>query len=231
MSEGVSVIVPIWNQADQIQEIVDDYRGSLASVGCPYEILLVVNGSSDGSLDTSNRIAAGHPEVRVLSLATAGWGAAVKAGVRAAGADLLCYTNSARTRGTDLARVIEYALANPGTAVKATRRLRDGVMRRAGSLLFNAECRLLFDLSVWDINGTPKAFPRALSRLLEIRSDDDLFDAEFMLTCREADYPVLEVPIEFTGRRGGRSSTTMRSAVRLYWGALRLRDRRQRTAP
>jgi glycosyltransferase involved in cell wall biosynthesis len=228
MSEVVSVIVPIWNQADQIQEIVDDYRGSLTSLGCCYEILLAVNGSSDASLEMSSRVAQPHPDVKVLSLATAGWGAAVKAGVRAAAGSLLCYTNSARTRGTDLARVIEYAVANPGNVVKATRRLRDGALRRAGSLLFNAECRLLFDLSVWDINGTPKAFPRALSRLLDLRSDDDLFDAEFMLTCREAGYPVLEVPIEFTGRRGGRSSTTMRSAVRLYWGALRLRERRRR---
>jgi glycosyltransferase involved in cell wall biosynthesis len=229
MSEVVSVIVPIWNQADQIQEIVDEYRGSLTSLGCCYEILLVVNGSFDASLEMSTRAAEPHGDVQVLSLATAGWGAAVKAGVRAAAGSLLCYTNSARTRGTDLARVIEYAAANPGNVVKATRRLRDGAMRRAGSLLFNAECRLLFDLSVWDINGTPKAFPRALSRLLDLRSDDDLFDAEFMLTCREAGYPVLEVPIEFTGRRGGRSSTNMRSAVRLYWGALRLRDRRRRT--
>ncbi len=227
MSELISVIVPIWNQAGQIQEIVDDYRGSLASLGRRYELLLVVNGSPDASLEMSRRAAGPHGDVQVLSLATAGWGSAVKAGLRAAAGGLLCYTNSARTRGADLARLIEYAAANPGTVVKATRRLRDGVVRRAGSLLFNAECRVLFDLSVWDINATPKAFPRNLSRLLDIRSDDDLFDAEFMLTCREAGYPVLEVPIEFSGRRGGRSSTTMRSAVRLYWGALRLRDRRR----
>jgi glycosyltransferase involved in cell wall biosynthesis len=227
MAGLVSVVVPIWKQADQIDEVVTDYCDSLATLGWHHELLLVVNGSPDRSLEVCQRAAEQRPGVRVLATPAAGWGVAVKAGLRAATGDLLCYTNSARTRGNDLARLIDYAIGNPGTVVKATRRMRDGVLRRAGSLLFNAECRLLFDLSVWDINATPKVFPRALSHLLNIQADDDLFDAEFMLTCRQAGYPMLEVPIEFTGRRGGRSSTTMRSAVRLYWGALRLRARRR----
>src|SRR5829696_679743 len=140
MPELVSVIVPIWKQADQIEGVVDDYCVNLASLGCRYELLLVVNGSPDGSLDVSRRAAQAHPDVHVLALSTAGWGTAVKAGLQAAAGDLLCYTNSARTRGADRAKVSAYAAGNPGTVRKATRRLRDGLMRRAGSLLFNAEC-------------------------------------------------------------------------------------------
>ena len=46
--------------------------------------------------------------------------------------------------------------------MKANRKIRDNWRRRLGSLLYNLECRALFDLANWDINGTPKVFPRAL---------------------------------------------------------------------
>jgi hypothetical protein len=49
-----------------------------------------------------------------------------------------------------------------------------------------------------------------------------------MLVCRQEDYPVLEVPLLATTRLGGRSTTNLRSALRMYRGAaaLRLRERR-----
>jgi hypothetical protein len=37
--------------------------------------------------------------------------------------------------------------------------------------------------------------------------------------CREAEYPMLEVPVFSTRRFGGKSTTTLRSAARMYWGA------------
>ena len=57
-----------------------------------------------------------------------------------------------------------YAAAYPNVVVKANRKIREHWTRRLGSLLYNLECRALFDLSNWDVNGTPKVFPRALRR-------------------------------------------------------------------
>ena len=65
--------------------------------------------------------------------------------------------------------------------LKANRTIRDSFQRRVGSLLFNLECRALFDLPTMDVNGTPKVFPRAFAKLLELARDDDLIDVEFML--------------------------------------------------
>ncbi len=60
-------------------------------------------------------------------------------------------------------------------------------------------------------------------RLLELRREDDLIDAEFVWVCRDAEYPMLEVPVFSSRRYGGKSTTTLRSAVRMYWGAWALR--------
>jgi hypothetical protein len=97
-----------------------------------------------------------------------------------------------------------------------------------GSLLFNLECRAMFELSCWDINGTPKVFPRSCEKLLGLTRDDDLLDLEFNVICAVQGYRMLEVPILSTRRHGGKSTTTMVSAMRLYWGAFQLwRARRQ----
>jgi hypothetical protein len=119
--------------------------------------------------------------------------------------------------------MILYASVHADSVVKANRKIRDSWVRRLGSLLYNLECRALFDLPYWDINGTPKVFPRGLKELTELRRDDDLIDLEFNAICRNQQYPVIEVPIFSARRHSGRSTTGMRSALRMYWGALKLR--------
>ena len=151
-----------------------------------------------------------------------GWGLAVRLGLARAEGRILCYTNSARTAPQELMLMLLYAVAYPEVVIKANRKIREGVTRRLGSLLYNLECRALFDLSYWDINGTPKVFPRSFARLLRLTRDDDLVDLEFNRICREAEYPVIEVPVFSSRRHGGKSTTGFGSAFRMYWGAIEM---------
>lgn len=218
----VSIVLPIHNQGDHISSVVQEYEEALTRLPHPHESILVVNGCRDNSLEISRALAEQYTSVRVMHSEKGGWGLAVKLGVREARGELLCYTNSARTSAQDLALLLLYAIACPNVVIKANRKIRESWHRRLGSLLYNLECRALFDLSYWDINGTPKVFPRAFDKLLALTRDDDLIDAEFNIICRREDYPMLEVPIFSYSRRGGMSATTYRSALRMYWGAIQL---------
>jgi glycosyltransferase involved in cell wall biosynthesis len=223
MSEPhISIILPVYNQADHIGDVVREYEQALARVPYSHEVLLVVNGSRDRSLEVCQALAAEHAAVRVEHSQRGGWGLAVKLGLGAARGDVLCYTNSARTSAQDLVLILLYGVVNPGVVVKANRKIRENWRRRTGSLLYNLECRALFDLSYWDINGTPKVFPREFDKLLALTRDDDLIDAEFNVVCRREGYPVLEVPIFASRRHGGSATTNYRSAVKMYWGAYQL---------
>ncbi len=218
----ISIILPVYNQADHIGEIVEEYEAALAGVDRRHETLLVVNGCRDNSLEVCRALEAKHPAVRAVHSQPGGWGLAVKLGLEQAQGDLLCYTNSARTASRDLTLCLLYALTYPDVVVKANRKIRDSAFRRLGSLIYNLECRALFDLANWDINGTPKVFPRHFEGLLALQRDDDLIDAEFSAVCRDTDYPIVEIPILSSTRHGGKSTTRIRSAVRMYWGAYRL---------
>jgi glycosyltransferase involved in cell wall biosynthesis len=220
----VSIILPVYNQADHIADVVRDYEAILSRLPTRHETLLVVNGSRDGSLEVCQALVETYPALRVIESVKGGWGLAVKLGLAEARGDVLCFTNSARTGPQDLLLLLLYALTDPNVVVTANRKLRKGWKRRLGTLLYGLECRLLFNLPNRDINGTPKVFPRHFDKLLALTCDDYLFDLEFMAVCRREGYPIMEVPVFRSNRRyGGTSTTTVRVALRLYWDAYRFR--------
>jgi glycosyltransferase involved in cell wall biosynthesis len=68
MPPRVSVVIPIFNEAENLADLHRELTSSLASLGQPYEILLVDDGSTDSSLERLLAIEAADPRVRVLRL-------------------------------------------------------------------------------------------------------------------------------------------------------------------
>jgi len=218
---SISIILPVYRQADHIRSVVQVYVDALGPIHATYEVLLVVNGpTDDGSLGVCRTVESEFESVRTITSEIPGWGRAVRVGIESSRGDLICYTNSARTSAKDLTDVLKAAMGQRDAIVKATRKIREGFVRRLGSLLYNLECRALFDLPYWDINGTPKVFPRAFARLLALTRDDDLIDLEFLVTCIEENHPVISVSTFSAIRHGGKSTTGVRAALRLYCGAI-----------
>lgn len=226
----VSVVLPVYNQADHIGARVDSYLDALQGVPYPVELVLVTNACRDASAKVCGELAQNRPGVRTIDTPRGGWGLAVKLGLREATGDLLGYTNTARTEPEALRGVLDFALTHPGHVVKARRSAR-GAWRKLGSMLYNLECRLLFGLRWGDVNGTPKFFPRKFEKLLTLQQDGDLIDAEFSMLCARNGYPLTEVPIPWGKRSGGKSTTKISSAIRMYRGAFQLARAARRGAP
>jgi glycosyltransferase involved in cell wall biosynthesis len=218
----ISIILPVHNEAAYVREMVEKFEEALDKVPAPHEFILVTNGCRDDSFEVCRKMAADNPRVRVINSERGGWGLAVRLGLAEARGTIICYTNLARTNPRDLTLLLLYAIAHPEVVIKTNRKIRDNWRRRLGSLIYNLECRALFDLSYWDINGTPKVFPRAFDKLMALSREDDLIDAEFNAICRRENYPVLEVPVFSHRRHGGKSTTNYGSAVRMYWGAYKM---------
>jgi len=227
-----SIILPVYNQETHVREVLEEYVGSLQRLHIPYELLPVINGPRrDRSLEVCQDLQAKFRCIRTLCIDAGGWGRAVRFGLSEAKGDLLCFTNSARTTARDLLLALVYGSVHDDAVIKANRKIRSSARRRLGSLLYNLECRALFDLPYWDVNGTPKVFSRKLSRLLELTRNDDLIDLEFNIICRLADYPVIEIPIFSSKRHSGKSTTSLNSAFRMYAGAWQLHKTFLQKAP
>jgi glycosyltransferase involved in cell wall biosynthesis len=64
----VSVVIPLFNEVENVGELHRELTRSLESLGRPYEILMVDDGSRDGTLDRLLEIEAADARVRVLRL-------------------------------------------------------------------------------------------------------------------------------------------------------------------
>src|ERR1700753_3459900 len=102
MRPKLSIILPVYNQADHVGEIVVQYQAALTHINHSYEIVLVVNGSKDNSLEVCQALAEKDDRIKVLHSIPGGWGLAVRLGLQHAEGEFICYTNSARTEPKNL---------------------------------------------------------------------------------------------------------------------------------
>ena len=218
----LSLVLPVYQQADHIAAAVQAFHGVLAGMGPAFEIILVPNGFDDGSEEICAGLAERLADVRSIGSPEAGWGRSVRVGIAAAKGRLIAYSNSARTQPQELAALLRAALSEPTAVTKAIRPVRGSLVRGIGSWLYNVECSMLLGTGTKDINGTPKIFPREFAALLALQSCDDLIDLEFLCLCRRHGYPVREIALTQDQRYGGQSTTGWRTAARLYAGAIRI---------
>jgi dolichol-phosphate mannosyltransferase len=218
----VSLILPCRNQADHIGEILPRYLDAMGREGAPFELVVVPNASTDGTAEVVAEMARRDPRIRVVENPAGGWGRSVRAGLDAAAGSLLVYTNTARTDPELIPLFLQRYRERGSALVKARREARRAPLRSFGSSLYNLEARVCFGLRCSDVNGTPKVFARDLYERARPTSDGDLLDLELMVQAHRLRVPVIEVPIRGFKRHGGRSSTSLKSAARMYAGAVRL---------
>lgn len=218
-----SVVLPLYKQVAHVEHLYKVYTENLDSLNAPWELLFIVNGYDDGAFDKLNSINK-LDCVKVIRLEKGGWGRAVKFGMAQATGKYLCYTNSARTEIADLLMILNYALVNDNNMVKATRIIREKMIRKVGSTLYNMECRMLFKVPIWDVNGTPKVIPQKVYQQLNITSDDDLIDAEIVIKCVRNKVSIIEIPVVSTTRISGSSTTNFLSAYKMYSGLFRFKN-------
>ncbi len=68
MKPEVSVVIPVFNEAENVDELHAQLSSVLSALGRPYEILFVDDGSSDGTLERLRALEARDPNLRVLRL-------------------------------------------------------------------------------------------------------------------------------------------------------------------
>lgn len=223
MKNNIDIILPIYNQESHIPLIYKEYATALEKEDIQFRLLFVINGSKDKSYNTAQKIALQDSRILAFELKESGWGRAVKFGIEQASAPLVCYTNSARTHIQDIIKTIKYAEIDDRTVVKANRIIREKFLRRLGSVLYNFENRYFFDTAIWDVNGTPKIFHKKRLDEIEIVSVDDLIDAEIMAKMHLNKLTILEVPVYDSKRISGKSTTNIRSAIKMYLGLIKLK--------
>lgn len=221
--------MPAFNEADFLRPAVGEVVAGLRARGRDAEVIVVENGSTDATAALATELEAELPEVRALSLPTADYGAALRAGLLAAQGDVVVNFDVDYFDLDFLDRAVGLIRADGGPVVVVASKRGAGAedQRAAGRRLitavFGAVLRFGFGLKVSDTHGM-KAMSRApLSGVVEAcRFGTDLFDTELLLRAERAGLAVAELPIVVRESRPSRTPI-LRRAVRTIGGLVRLR--------
>jgi dolichol-phosphate mannosyltransferase len=229
------LILPTYNEAENIDRIVRAALPSLASAVDDPHILIVDDGSPDGTGDIADRLASEFDEVEVLHrTAKEGLGRAYLAGFEralGAGADLVLEMDSDFSHDpADLPRLIaadaDLVLGSryvPGGGVTDW-----GLFRRLLSRGGSWYARVVLGVSVRDLTGGYKCFRRATLEGIdytEMHADGYGFQIELTYRAIKAGFRVREVPIVFRDRQAGTSKMSPRIALEAVWKVPALRRR------
>jgi dolichol-phosphate mannosyltransferase len=234
---GTWLILPTYNEAENLERIVRASLPELAAAAPEHHILVVDDGSPDGTGQIADRLAAELDAVEVLHRSSKqGLGRAYIAGFEhaiARGAELLIEMDADFSHDPrDLPRLIRRAADAdlvlgsryvPGGGVENWQLYRRA-LSRGGSLY----ARIILGVKIQDLTGGFKCFRRETLERIDFRdthADGYGFQIELTYrTCR-AGLRVAEIPIVFRDRQEGTSKMTARIALEAIWKvpALRLR--------
>jgi dolichol-phosphate mannosyltransferase len=236
---GTWLILPTYNEAENVEAVVSAALDHLGSVGMPHTVLVVDDDSPDGTGKIADRLAEQIDQVRVLHRpGKQGLGRAYLDGFAMAlenGADLIMEMDADFSHDpADIPRLI--AAAGAADLVLGSRYVPGGgvenwgLVRRALSWGGCAYARLLLGVPVRDLTGGFKCFNRRVLEALDlsqVHADGYGFQIEMTYRAVQAGFTVTEVPILFRERRVGQSKMTIRITLEAVWKvpALRLRRR------
>jgi len=240
---GAWLVLPTYNEAENIEAIVRAVLPQLASTGMGHRVLVVDDGSPDGTGRIADRLAVEIDAVEVLHrTAKQGIGPAYLAGFDRAlrgGAELVLEMDSDFSHDpADLPRLV--AAAGAADLVLGSRYVPGGGVtdwgrgRRAISRGGSLYAKLLLGVQVNDLTGGFKCFRRGVLEGLDLGSigtDGYGFQIEMTYRAVRAGFRVVEVPILFRERRVGASKMSARIALEAFWKvpALRLSGARRRS--
>lgn len=230
-------MLPTYNEAENLEAIVRASLPHLASTGLEHRLLVVDDGSPDGTGEIADRLAAEIEQVEVLHRSRKqGIGPAYLAGFRhamAAGANLLLEMDAdfshdpavlprliGATEDADLVLGSRYV---PGGGV-ADWGLGRRLISRGGSLY----AKLILGVPVHDLTGGFKCFRREVLERLDLEAvgtDGYGFQIEMTYRAIRAGFRVEEVPILFRDRRVGASKMSARIALEAFFKVPALRFR------
>jgi dolichol-phosphate mannosyltransferase len=231
MSGEPWLILPTYNEIENLQAIVTAAGDALEGAAPDgYNILVVDDGSPDGTGQLADRLVSEHAWMHVLHRTEKnGIGPAYLAGFRHAldhGAGYVMEMDSDFSHDpADLARLLQAVydgadLALGSRYVPGGGVVDWGLLRRFISEGGSTYARLVLGLRVRDLTGGFKCFRREVLEAIHfdgVRSQGYAFQVELTYRAVQAGFRVVEVPIVFRDRQQGTSKMSWRIAAEAMW--------------
>ena len=224
---SISLVMPAYNEADNIEPMVAEATPALEANADSYEIIVVDDGSADETAAVTRRVMETHPHVRLVEHpVNKGFGAAVFSGFTSAEKDWIFYTDADRQFVlSELERIVpSMDEADLIAGYRAPR--RDPFLRVFYGKGWSALCTLVFGYTVRDVDCGFKLFRREIIESLapQIASRGATFSIEWLVRAKRAGYRFVELPVTHRPRvAGSQTGANIDVIVRAFRELMRFR--------
>ena len=205
----ISLVIPMFNEEANIQHAIEYATDALGQHASDYEIVIVDDASTDQSPQLVRRATEGNPRVRLIRHDfNQKLGASLKSGFAAARYELVLYMDADLPFDPDvLGRAIRAMNVTRADVISGYRfdRTTEGLKRTVYSIVYNWLIRVLFGISVRDVNFSFKLMKREVLDAVQLRSEGSLIDAELIVKARNRGYVIQQIGLDYFPRVMGTS--------------------------
>ena len=211
---SVSAVLPAYNEAANLSQLIAHTLEALDDTVPEYEIIIVDDGSRDATPRLADGLAARDQRVRVIHQQNRqGYGAALRAGIAEATKQYIwCLDADGQYNPADLSRLAQWDDAYDAVAGYRARRA-DPAFRKLLSWSYRRLVRLVLGIRARDPNCGFKLFRATVLKALPLVAKGRLIQVEILVRLRERSVSVQEVAVRHTARHAGRQMGARPAAV------------------
>ena len=199
----LSVVIPVYNEKDTVEEIFDRV---LSVRGVELEIVLVDDGSTDGSIEVLQKLKEQQPQLKVIFKGVnSGKGATLREGfMHITGDYVIVQDADLEYDPGDYLRLLDELKSGKAQVIYGSRfsgTYEDmSNLHYWGNKLLTLMTNMLFGVMLTDMETCYKLMPGDFARTVEIESSRFNFEPEITAKILKAGLKIREVPISYKGR-------------------------------
>lgn len=234
---SISAFFPCYNDEATIASMVNLALVTIDKVGAEGEVIVIDDGSSDGSPQVLKELQAEQPRLRVVTHEqNRGYGGALLSGFAAAGLEWVFYTDGdAQFDPAELEQLV--AKAGPDVDVVQGWKIRraDNVVRRVIGRVYHRSVSLMFGLKIRDTDCDFRLIRREILDRITLEHTSGVICVELVRKLQDAGARFVEVPVHHYPRLHGQSqffkvpavASTAKDLLALWLSLVVLKGRRK----
>lgn len=218
LGTSLSLCMPAYNEAANIEDVLDGACAILPELVEDFEIIVVNDGSRDGTGEILARYMADEPRLRVIThQENRGYGAALTSAMRASAGDLICIIDSdSQFNLLNLPGMLS-RLTDSDMVIGYRKKRADPRLRLLNAWAWNRLMRVLLGVSVRDLDCAFKLYRRETVQELSLTSRGACISAEILVQCVRKRLRIAQVPVEHYPRSHGQpTGAAMRVIARAF---------------